>query len=570
MFLRASFSFIMSVGSTLIYTTGLLSSACYAAESIPLNNGSQVISQQQQRQKAMEKHLNPTAKDVRLLPSVSSSGKVTFPQEKKCFLIKEIFIEGKGKLPWGETLQTLANQASGKCVGGEGINLLVRALQNRLVERGYITTRVIVPEQNLKSGTLKLKLVLGRIGKVKLDEKSDRYIRRYNTLPAHAGNLLNLRDIEQGLENLQRLPTTQAAIKIKPGEQPGESDINVNWQQQKMWRLGVTLDDAGNVSTGRYQGALSLSVDNPSSLGDLLYFSTSKNLHNKNHQQSKNITVHYSVPLGYWTLGATAYHYEYLQRVSGLYQDFRYGGQIKNVDVQISRVLHRGRSHKTSFTYNILARESSNYIQDVWLPEQARRTSAWRLGLQHRHYLGQTTLDAAVSYQRGTRWFGAQPAPEERSGYATALGRIGTLSLQVNTPFQLMNQQFRFNTSYFQQFSKTALTSPDQISIGNRYTVRGFDGERTLMASEGWFLRNDIAWRTPLPNQELYFGFDYGKVSGSGSEYLAGTHLAGGQLGIRGNAFNGSYNLFAGVPFSKPDAFATSPVTLGFTLSWNY
>lgn len=59
-------------------------------------------------------------------------------------------------------------------------------------------------------------------------------------------------------------------------------------------------------------------------------------------------------------------------------------------------------------------------------------------------------------------------------------------------------------------------------------------------------------------------------MGGYGTDYLVGQHLAGGVVGLRGYAFKVGYDLFAGVPFSKPDGFSTSPVTLGFNLSWNY
>lgn len=69
---------------------------------------------------------------------------------------------------------------------------------------------------------------------------------------------------------------------------------------------------------------------------------------------------------------------------------------------------------------------------------------------------------------------------------------------------------------YQRQLSNTPLTPQEQFAIGNRWTVRGFDGERTLNASNGWYIRNDLAWRTPLPEQELYLGMDYGEVGGPG------------------------------------------------------
>lgn len=525
---------------------------------------------QQQRQRAIEQQLTPPVPDVRLSEPSSGYGRIDFPTETPCFAIQRLEISGKDALPRWLPLQHIASQAEGRCLGGKGINLLMSTLQNRIVDHGWITTRVLAPSQDLKSGTLKLALVPGNIRHVKLTDDSDDYIQLYSAFPAHEGKLLDLRDIEQGLENLQRLPTVEANMEIVPGEKPGESDVVITRKQSKMWRLGLSLDDSGTETTGRYQGGATLSLDNPFSLSDLLYVSASHDLDNKGGKGSKNYTGHYSVPFGYWMLGITGSDYDYHQTVAGDNADYRYSGKSKNLNVQLSRVLHRSGSQKTSFTYEVMGRETRSYIDDTEVGVQRRQTAAWRAGLQHRHYIGQATLDAGISYQRGTRWFGAQPAPEEYFGDATALSKIIQLSAGLDLPFELGSQHFRYNVQYQRQSSNTPLTPQEQFAIGNRWTVRGFDGERTLSASHGWYVRNDIAWRTPVPNQELYLGADYGEVGGYTSEPLIGKHLAGGVVGLRGSAFNTGYDLFAGRPFSKPDGFRTSSATLGFNLNWSW
>ena len=525
---------------------------------------------QQQRQRAIEQQLTPLVPDVRLSEPSSGYGRIDFPTETPCFAIQRVEISGKDALPRWLPLQHIASQAEGRCLGGKGINLLMSTLQNRIVDHGWITTRVLAPSQDLKSGTLKLALVPGNIRHVKLTDDSDDYIQLYSAFPAHEGKLLDLRDIEQGLENLQRLPTVEANMEIVPGEKPGESDVVITRKQSKMWRLGLSLDDSGTETTGRYQGGATLSLDNPFSLSDLLYVSASHDLDNKGGKGSKNYTGHYSVPFGYWMLGITGSDYDYHQTVAGDNADYRYSGKSKNLNVQLSRVLHRSGSQKTSFTYEVMGRETRSYIDDTEVGVQRRQTAAWRAGLQHRHYIGQATLDAGISYQRGTRWFGAQPAPEEYVGEATALSKIIQLSAGLDLPFELGSQHFRYNVQYQRQSSNTPLTPQEQFAIGNRWTVRGFDGERTLSASHGWYVRNDIAWRTPVPNQELYLGADYGEVGGYSSEPLIGKHLAGGVVGLRGSAFNTGYDLFAGRPFSKPDGFRTSSATLGFNLNWSW
>ncbi|CAM8054679.1 MULTISPECIES: ShlB/FhaC/HecB family hemolysin secretion/activation protein [Atlantibacter] len=549
--------------------TGLLfTSVASSAEGVA--GAEEQIIIQQQRQKALEQQLTPPKPDVRLSPPSSGFGSIDYPNETPCFPIHKVVLSGEEKLPRWLPIQHLGVEAEGRCLGAKGINLLMSTLQNRLVDHGYITTRVLAPSQDLKSGVLTLVIVPGYVRQVRLTPDSDRYIQLYSTFPPREGELLDLRDIEQGLENLQRLPTVKAHMEILPGEQPGESDIEVSWKQEKMWRLGASLDDAGTKSTGRYQGGLTLSLDNPFSLSDLLYVSASHDLDQGGGKGSKNYTGHYSVPFGYWMFSVTGNDYDYHQTVAGINEDYRYSGESQNLNLQLSRILHRSGTQKTSFTYDVLVRKTRNYIDDTEIDVQRRQTSAWRIGLQHRHYINQATLDAGVSYQRGTRWFGAAPAPEEYFDEATALSKILQFNAQLNVPFAIGSQNFRYNAQYQQQLSNTPLTPQDQFAIGNRWTVRGFDGERTLNASRGWYVRNDIAWSTPLPSQEFYLGADYGEVSGYGTDYLVGTHLAGGVAGLRGYAFHTGYDLFAGTPFSKPDGFKTSNLTLGFSLNWDW
>ncbi|HDD8811676.1 TPA: ShlB/FhaC/HecB family hemolysin secretion/activation protein [Escherichia coli] len=521
---------------------------------------------QQQRQEALEQQLTPSAPDVRLSAPGSFAHKINFPVETPCFQIKQTELKGADALPHWLPLQKIANGAVGHCLGAKGINLLMSTLQNRLVDHGYVTTRVLAPSQDLKSGILRLVVIPGVVRHVRLTPDSDDYIQLYSSFPAHEGALLDLRDIEQGLENMQRLPGVQADMEIVPGEQPGESDILITRKQDKYWRLGFSLDDSGTRSTGRYLGGITFSLDNPFSLSDLLYVSATHNFPHYGGKGSKNYTAHYSVPFGYWQFSVTASDYDYHQTVAGAVEDYQYSGESQNLGMQLSRVLHRNGTQKTVLTYDIQARRSRNYINDTEIQVQRRQTAAWRLGLQHRHYISQATLDAGVSWQRGTRWFGAQPAPEEIFGEATALSKILQMNASFNLPFTLAEQPFSYSFRYQRQLSNTPLTPQEQFAIGNRWTVRGFDGERTLNASNGWYIRNDLVWRTPLPEQELYLGMDYGEVGGAGSEYLVGRHLAGGVVGLRGQLFSTDYDVFIGRPFSKPAGFMTSDVTVGFNL----
>lgn len=557
--------------SSIVILIGMLTATVHASP------GDEQIQHQQEQQKARQQRLMPESPDVRLSEPLPVPSRQVFPVEKPCFVIDRVTLSGQQTLPHWVPLQRLADRAKGHCLGVQGINQVMSTLQNRLINHGWVTTRVLAPQQDLRQGELKLLIVPGKVRKVILTPDSSHYVALYPTVPEHSGELLDLRDIEQGLENLQRLPTVEAHMVLRPGENPGESDVVIERTQRRFWRLGAWLDDSGTESTGRYQSGIMLALDNPTSLSDLFYLTASRDLGFAGRKSSKNLTGHYSVPVGWWQFGVTASDYDYHQTVAGYSRDFLYAGKSRSLDVQASRMLHRNASSKTTATWDVLVKESHNFINDTEIGSQLRRTSAWRLGLAHRHYLGKATLDAGVNYQRGTRWFGAVPAWEESyqdSTYATALAKILTWQAGMSAPFTLGNQSFNYNIQYRRQMSNTPLTPQDEFSIGNRWTVRGFDGERTLSASRGWTLQNTLAWQTPLPAQEFYLGADYGEVSGNSTTQggLRGRHLAGGVAGLRGSIVPASvsYDFFAGIPLSKPDGFKTDPVTFGFSLNWNY
>lgn len=530
----------------------------------------QPLLHQQARQKALAQQLTPLTPSVRLPSSSGADYPSGFPVESPCFAIHRVQLAGVEALPHWLPLSALTRRAVGQCLGSGGISLLVRQLQDRIVSRGWVTTRVMVPAQELKRGVLHLLIVPGRIGQVRLVPGSSDYVRLWSAIPAHHGDLLDLRAIEQGMENLQRPPTVQAQMQVVPGAHPGESDIVITRRQSGFWRAGLNVDDAGQKETGRYEGTATLWLDNPLSLSDTFFLSGTHDLGFAGRKNSQSLSGYYALPVGYWLWSLSASESDYTQTVAGFDADTRYRGRQKNLDMQLSRVLFRNEAQKNTLSYDVLARESRQYINDVETDVERTQTSGWRLGFTHRHYLGAATLDAGISWQRGTRWFGAQPVPGEAFGDATGLSKILTWNADLNVPFSVGQQSFRFDTQYLRQTSTTPLISLDQFSVGNRWTVRGFDGERTLTADNGWYTRNELAWQTPLPQQELYLGVDYGAVSGHGAQWLPGRHLAGGVLGLRGSAgITGvSYDLFVGSPLSKPDGFKTSPVTTGFQVSW--
>ena len=73
------------------------------------------------------------------------------------------------------------------CIGSEGINVLLRRIQNRLIDFGYVTTRVVVEPQDLRSGMLVLTVIPGKVGRIQLqDLKCNSVCHPWHLMVCHA------------------------------------------------------------------------------------------------------------------------------------------------------------------------------------------------------------------------------------------------------------------------------------------------------------------------------------------------------------------------------------------------
>ena len=540
----------------------------------------QEVLREQERARLLREQLERRP-DVRL-PSGAAAADATrlVFNETPCFNIDNIVLDGDAadRFQWA---LAAANQdgagqediATGHCLGAHAIDLIVRRMQNAILLRGYVTTRVMVAPQDLKGGTLKLTLIPGRIRAIRTAPGTDPRATLWNAVPAAPGDLLNLRPIEQALENFKRVPTADADIQIVPAEGPGagpgESDLVVKWKQERNIRVSLSLDDTGSASTGKYQGGLTLSLDHVWWMNDLFYASINHDLgFASDHRATRGNALHYSVPYGYWLLGVTASNSAYHQTVAGASQDYRYSGTSRNGDVKLARLIFRDADSKSTVSLRGWQRASRNFIDDTEVQVQQRRMGGWELGLEQREILGAATLEMHATYRRGTGAFGADHAPEEAFGDGTSRFVVVAADANLSVPFALGGYKLRYTGAWRFQNNRTSLLTQDRFAIGGRYTVRGFDGNTSLSAERGWLLRNEIGM--PLGATELYAGLDHGEVGGPSSKNLLGERLTGAVLGLRGQVLGVQYEVFAGAPVRKPELFKTAGCTTGFSLSSNF
>lgn len=551
-------------------------------------------SQQKQHQQQLNQQIQQQQvvnADVRLQATALQDG--GFPQhEAQCFNINQLLLKDyqandpnpkliyPSRFSWALTAVYLPQDFKlPACIGTQGINVLLRRVQNRLIEAGYITTSVVVEPQDLRTGMLVLTLIAGKVGHIQLQDYSRLAFASKGTLwfamPMSQGDILNLADIEQGLENLRSSHSSEANMELLPSDNVGETDIVIQYKQKFPFHITLNLDDAGSKATGRLQGSATFSWDNVTSLNDMFYISASRSFRRDSDNAagdygSKNLTLYYGIPWKNYHLSFSGSKYDYHQTVAGAFENYQYSGESQQIQLNLSRVLWRNSQAKTLLNFGLWSKKSSNYVNDTEVQVQRRRTSGWELGISHKHQIGRASLQLNASYKRGTGANRALRAPEEKFGEGTSRMQIISASIELNTPFQIGNQPWRFNTHWRAQWNQTALVQQDKLSIGGRYTVRGFDGELTLSGERGWIWRNELAWNMASKGHELYFAIDKGIVRSSRPELQLGDSLTGGAIGLRGNLWGLNYDYFIGTFIKKPEGFRSSHVVTGFNLSYRF
>jgi hemolysin activation/secretion protein len=554
----------------------LVACVCYSANAfavapgVPLSEGAPgaQIQRLQQQQAEATKELNP--RPTVLSPTGGRSqgaGMASLPVDDPCFPIKEVVLEDNAF----EWLAGFLQPVVGQCVGKRALERIQRAANDALIERGYVTSRVLVPAQSLQAGRLVLRIVPGRIGSVRAERPAIGWLR--TALPTSPGALLNQRDLDQGLETLRRLQSqSNATFDIAPGSQPGDSELVLHPGTGKRWHAMFGIDNGGLNSTGKTSLSGSLTYDSPFHLYDQLQIAGSTNANfGAPGEGNQSALVNYSVPIGYAMFAAGASRSRYKQSVPGFDGPILYSGVQSQLQATLSAVIFRNASARTEARGALYHRINRNAYDGVDLPAQTRDVISYELGVSHRQYIGGIAIDGGIA------WRASLPGLSKTRGMVleepnfNGKTEIALANIGAQVPFKVGGQPFSYRFEWNRQDARTALTPADYFTIGTRYSVRGFNQQMTLAAESGWAISNELDWYLPttIGTQSAYGGLDAGRVRGRASEYLTGKTLVGAVLGVRGqiapsNSFGAttSCDVSVGWPVHKPAGISGSPTFL--------
>ncbi len=542
------------VVQALILLLGLFSLSAYA-QPTPGEIADQILREEQLRQKELLKQQDlrrrpPGTIDLDIKKEEPVSG-----ESVKCFDIKEIVLEGSISLSDEERRQ-LVEPFLNKCIGLVEIRELMRVITNFYIDKGYVTTRVYVPQQDMSTGTLKLLVLEGITGKIELDSK-EAHINLATAFPGLEGKVLNIRDYEQGLDQINRLKSNNATMELRPTAEPGKTDVLIKNQPGAPWSSSFTMDNYGSKATGDNRGTLTFGLDSPLGVNDYWFASFSRNLDSEtNNRLSKSVLLNTNIPYGYWNFTGSYSKSNYESLITSPTQQYTSNGNTVTYNLGVQRVLQRGQTNKLTLSSGLTHKNTKNYIEDSLLITSSRKLTDLNVNLTAVFPAlgGSWTVDGGVS--RGLNWFGVEELPGAGTGTVpTAKYWKFNASGTYSRTFKVSDLNASWSSSLQMQYAQDYLYGSEQISVGGLYTVRGYDGT-SLAGDRGLYWRNDLALTLPpledattskwVGRLQPYLALDVGHISGREGQ-TEGT-LAGAAIGIRSVSGLVNFDFAYGVP----------------------
>ncbi|SDF83310.1 hemolysin activation/secretion protein [Onishia taeanensis] len=458
----------------------------------------------------------------------------------------------------------------------DDLNELLRRVTQAYIDKGYVTTRAYLPQQELSKGILRVVVVEGHIEAIESQDGGLSAQELSMASPVTAGEALNLRDLEQLVDQLNRLPSNQASMELVPGGLEGGSRVQVSNDRQKPWRLSLGRDNDGSEGTGEQQWRLGVEWDSPLGLADQVVARLGSDANSQPATGSDNHYFSYRLPYGFWNFSYsyTGSDYRSLAEANGF--TFTLEGSSERHQLRAERLLARDSMSKTSVSLELGRLSTRNYIDGSRIEVSSQQLSELAIGLNHGRRIGRGFLNVDIGWEKGLTIFGAQMDRDQPSGAPEAQYDKGTLTLSYQRPFMLNQENLSFSSLLNGQWSKDVLFSPERLSLGGRYSVRGFKSQ-SLSGDRGGYWRNQLSWQRPLDlarpllkSMELTMAYDVGKIyRGAYNPELNGT-LSGIALGLGLSGDHVKANISIARSLKRPDVFERPETPVYFSVAASF
>lgn len=489
-------------------------------------------------------------------------------KQDKCFMIHEFKLvllnkeikEGLKKVSFANSL---LKHYQNTCISIAQIESLIQKLDDKASKKGFITTYFGLLPQDIKTGILKIGVEVGVIANITYN--NDAHMLSFSKdFSIKQGEVLDMREIESGLSNLKRLNYLSPDVLLLPTGKNNESQVVINTHRKSLpLFIQASFDNGGNIGDN-YETSLSINWENPLHLSDSLqfYILASMPLSKKNHSYYGSFS--YSIPVRKFLFQLDTSYSHSTQEIPFAFITPVYSGENINTNIKGSYFVYTDDKNQVLLGLGGAIRFMDSYLDDIKLDIQTRKLSEISGFISYKRKISQFDFNITLSLLQGLPLF------KNNSRFQTTYAyTIPSINMYLYAPFSLFNQLFIYNSSISTQISQDQLYASEKMTIGSRYTVRGFN-HFNLSGQMGILYKNDLMMYLPsfwgirlAPN----IGVDFGYVRNLGSESFEG-EISGGGIGISMFSKYLIAQISANMPLYNPYKASVENLFFSVGLNW--
>jgi hemolysin activation/secretion protein len=423
----------------------------------------------------------------------------------------------------------------------EDLEALRVALTTLYVNKGYVNSGAILPDQTVANGTVTYRIIEGRVTDIEVFGNKwfrSEYLQR--RLALGIGPPLNVNELQDRFQLLledQRIQRLGA--ELKPGVRPGEATLSVQVEEHTPYRFWLDLDNYQTPSVGAERGILGFEHNNVTGNGDVLRLR-----YGRSSGLDPLVDLRYAVPVNArdTTLFAQ-YRKDRFSVVETPFDRLDIGSRSEIYTLGVRHPVIRTRSNEIALEAS--GERSSNRTTLLGSPFSfspgARQGESVSTALRFVQELVSRSADQVLAlrsrFSFGVDALGATINDDSRLPSGKFFAWLG----QFQWVRRLQPNDTQIVVRADMQRSRDPLLALEQFAVGGRYSVRGYrentfvrDNAVVASAELRVPLVRNVSWADSL---ELAPFVDFGKAWNAkplSAEYAP--HIWSAGLGLRWNA----------------------------------
>ncbi len=406
------------------------------------------------------------------------------------FILKDVRITGSTIFK-PEDFQVLYKEYIDKEVTLKDMNGIADRIKSKYKEKGFLTTTVYIPEQEISGGVIEIKAVEGRMGKLLIEGNkwfTKNILEKY--FHSKKNEILNINTVQRDILRLNQNPDLEVKTVISPGEEPQTSDLVLKVKEKFPYHIGVGSDNQGMRLTGKYRANVSGRSTNLTSNNDYLFYTSVVSA------DSSGDFVSYMAPID--TRGTKAgfdFSY-YTVKIGREFRDFDIVGNTYNYIARIVGEIYLTEDMQIFGDSGINIKSISKSVHSSTTVEEQLRMPYYGMDISRIDSFfggGQTIFSPKVDFGTGG-FLGASLEDHSKASRAGTGGYFFRYAHSLRRIQRMPWESYIMLRHQFQGVSHT-MPSSEQFQLGGESSVRGYP-EGDYIADIGATLNMD--WVFPL------------------------------------------------------------------------